>query len=377
MSQIYKRRWTTTTGKTREAYRIDFQVNGKWKQRQFKSKSAASLFVKSLTTYVEEEERPRDPTVAEVGELWIEACRIGRDGELPLEPDTVKGYEAFLRNHINPAFGEREITSLTRKEVALFRDQLLLKVARVTAKKILGALRSVCGHAIRHEILVADPTLKIGVRTGGRHKIQVAIPTKTEMTAIVAKAVALANGKSKQRRAAWTRYSLMLELMVYCGLRLSEVRGLPRHALSFQEAKLSIIQRADRRGRIGSPKSVRSRRTLYMPETLSQRLQEWVRTHNHELVFATATGLPQTGVNVRKRMWLRLLKLTECPLYHLHSTRHFFASRLIEKGCSPKELSEQMGHADEAFTLSTYGHLFKDAENERRRKERSNDLVLT
>jgi hypothetical protein len=36
-----------------------------------------------------------------------------------------------------------------------------------------------------------------------------------------------------------------------------------------------------------------------------------------------------------------------------------------------------MGHSDEAFTLRTYGHLFRDPETEARRRARANALVLT
>jgi integrase len=115
-----------------------------------------------------------------------------------------------------------------------------------------------------------------------------------------------------------------------------------------------------------------------MPEKLSARLKEWLNTHNHDLVFPSEkSGIPLFPENIRKRLWMELLRLTECPSYHLHATRHFFASRLIEKGCTPKELSAALGHADEGFTLETYGHLFHDAETERRRRERVNDMVLS
>lgn len=378
MTQIHKRTWVSKDGKTRESYRVAFRVKGKRRFKQFPSRSAATVFVRGLCVYIAAAEAAPDPTVSEVAADWLSACGRGLGGNQPLEPETITTYAGYVRNHIDPALGEREITSLTRKDVVQFRDETLKVVARITTKKILGALKSICAYAIDSEILHADPTLKIVVKLGGRHKAVVEIPTKKEMTGLVDKAFELAHAPGKERiNKTWTRYSLMLELLVYCGLRLSEVRGLPRTALDFKRHTVSITQRADRRGRIGPPKSVRSRRTLYMPDRLSQRLKEWIQTHNHDLVFPSASGNPLLPENIRRRLWDRLLSLTSCSPYHLHSTRHFFASRLIESGATVKEVSTALGHADEGFTLETYGHLFMDDESERRRKDRANSLMLT
>lgn len=378
MTQIHKRTWTTTKGKQKEAYRVPFQVKGERRFRQFKTKSAATAFLTRLGPTIDEMEQEPGPLIKEVAEDWLRACRVGRDGELPLEPYTIKQYKAYLDNHVIPFFPDREITKLTRLDCRKFRDALLLKgLARNTTKKIFGALKGVCMQALNDEIIKSDPTHRIVIRVGGRHKKDIDIPSKEEMAKLIAKARALSQGKSELRREQWTRYSLMLELAVYCGLRMSEVRGLPRTGLDFANGTVSVTQRADQFGRIGSPKSVRSRRTLYMPDELAKRLAVWVRTHNHDLVFPTEEGNPILHTNVRRRMWIRLLKICGLPIYNLHATRHFFASRLIEGGANPKELSNALGHADEGFTLSVYGHLFTDAESERRRKHRANSMLLT
>ena len=378
MSQIHKRSWTTKAGKKAESYRVPYRVNGVRKFKQLPTKSSALAFSRNLDAFIAEQERLPDPTVAEIAALWLAACRAGRDGEQPLEPETIRTYEGYVRRHIVPAFGQREITSLTRKDVIDFRDKLLMVLARITTKKVLGALKSICLHAINLEVLKTDPTLKVVVKLGGRHKSVIEIPSKAEMTKLVDVAFERSTRPGKLRmNKVWTRYSLILELAVYCGLRLSEIRGLPRHALNFDKGTLKVMQRADRKGRVGPPKSVQSRRTLYMPETLSLRLQAWLRTHSHELVFPSPSGKPLFPENIRHRMWDVLLELTSTPSYHLHATRHFYASRLIENGATPKELSAALGHADEGFTLETYGHLFHDAESERKRRDRANNMVLS
>ncbi|WP_216905909.1 tyrosine-type recombinase/integrase [Nocardia noduli] len=41
----------------------------------------------------------------------------------------------------------------------------------------------------------------------------------------------------------------------------------------------------------------------------------------------------------------------------MHALRHLFASTLLARGCSVKELAEFLGHSDPGFTLRTYTHL--------------------
>ena len=48
----------------------------------------------------------------------------------------------------------------------------------------------------------------------------------------------------------------------------------------------------------------------------------------------------------------------------VHSTRHTFASRCIERGMDPKTLSEILGHANVATTLNTYVHSNKKSKED-------------
>lgn len=378
MTTISKRKWTTKDGRVHEAYRVPVRINGKRKFRQFPTRSGATAFLHSLTKYVETTERKlNDPLISVVAADWLQSCRDGPNGEAPLEPETIKVYENYVRNHINVYFRDRHIGTIKRTEVKAFRTHLLnAGIQRITAKKILVALRSIFVFALDQETITTNPTQGITIKLGGRHTTHVTIPSKDEMTRLITSARRLAASKNKRIRKAWIRYSLMLELLVYCGLRLSELRGLPRKSINLKTGTIEIKQRADRAGRIGPPKSVRSRRRLYMPETLIPRLAAWLESHDFDLVFPSENGLPMAPENIRKRMWDKILTEAKVPPYNIHTTRHFYASRLIESNPSAKEVSVALGHADEGFTLRVYGHLFHDDETEQRRRDRVNDMVL-
>jgi integrase len=385
VASIFTRRWKTASGQERYAHVVQYTVDGRRKKRQFTSKKRAHAFAESVDKVRKEtivdKRAAATPTVQEVADDWLDACKRGRAGELPLEPETIKTYKGYVKNHIGPfacdkntTLGDLRIGALQRAHVRKFRDDLLASgLARITARKILIALKSIISHAIDAEHIDRDPSHKITIKLGGRTAAAspIEIHTPGDMRKIIKAARELAASNNKQTAKTWERYSLVIEVLVYCGLRPSELRGLPRTAFRDDENKLHIYQRADRSGIIGPPKTPQGVRTLYVPDDLSERLAAWLRTHNHELIFPCGGrhgGRPMYIENLRKRMWQHIQLVAEVPCYALYSTRHFFASRLIANGANVKEVSVLMGHSDEAFTLKVYGHMFKDAESEDRRR---------
>jgi integrase len=53
--------------------------------------------------------------------------------------------------------------------------------------------------------------------------------------------------------------------------------------------------------------------------------------------------------------------------YRLHDLRHFYASGLIHAGCDVVTVQRALGHSSASITLTTYSHLWPDA-NDRTRK---------
>jgi integrase len=380
MTKIYPTTWKAANGEVRSGYRIGYYVAGKKRFKQSTDLKKLQRFVRRLDSHITAEtieyKNKNSVLVSTVADDWLKACKVGKLGEPPLQPETIKTYTGYVENYIKPLMGSKRITEVTRKDCVDFRTKLLEECnTRITAKKIFVAFRSILDFAFHSELIDSDPSHKLTIKLG-RHYPRIEIHTKRNMAKIITLSCKLAGSTNERTKKTWTRYSLMLMLLVYCGLRLSELRGLPRDALDLKHAQLTVRQRADRAGRIGPPKSERGHRTLYIPDVLLEPLSSWLRTHNHTLVFPSASGAPLYQENIRKRMWTEIQTQAEVPHLHIHSTRHFYASRLIESGATVKEVSTDMGHADEAFTLRVYGHLFKDSESEKRRRSRVDSLVL-
>jgi integrase len=183
--------------------------------------------------------------------------------------------------------------------------------------------------------------------------------------------------KNNFMEKCWARYRPMIYLAGFSGMRPSEYRGLPWDNIS--KDRVAITQRADRTGIIGPVKSKAGKRTIFLPPLVTEMIFEWkdrCPDSDIDLVFPTDSGKPISLTNFRSGAWLPLMKETGFieiesvngresfrPKYTPYALRHYFASKLIEKGKDLKFIQEAMGHSKIEITLNVYGHLLKDRED--------------
>lgn len=78
------------------------------------------------------------------------------------------------------------------------------------------------------------------------------------------------------------------------------------------------------------------------------------------------TSSATSALTVVARAWRTAATAAESP-HRLHDLRHFYASGLIRSGCDVVTVQRALGHSSAAITLTTYSHLWPDA-NDRTRK---------
>jgi len=149
-------------------------------------------------------------------------------------------------------------------------------------------------------------------------------------------------------------------------------------------------------GKIGPTKSRAGRRTVYIPPSLVVLLRRWKLESGTALVFAMEEGRPECLANIHNH-WKPLQVAAGVvdtikdeqgrtvldgqgrplcqPKYNFHSLRHYRASRLIADGASLTEVQRELGHASATITLSTYAHLLKGDDEDKRRRERAERLA--
>jgi len=269
---VRKRTWTTGKGEAKEAWVVDYtDSQGTRRLKTFAKKRAADTFAAQARVEVGQGTHVADSasiTVADAAELWHTAVRNGRDGREPAEASTLRQYRTHIDLHIVPRIGKTKLSKLTAPTVASFRDELLESLSRPMARKVLVSLKGIVGEAQSRGLVGINAATSIKIGTGGRHKEEVPIPERKEVSVVIAKLNELATQKTERNAKAWRRWRAFMLTAIHSGLRASELRGLPWDDVDLKAGTIDVTQRADERGTLGPVKSGAGRRTVTIPATL-------------------------------------------------------------------------------------------------------------
>ncbi len=120
---------------------------------------------------------------------------------------------------------------------------------------------------------------------------------------------------------------------------------------------------------LGRPKTEYSRRkieygagTAYALSAHRKRQnEEWLaqgaKWVDHDLVFANTLGGGLAPNNMTRRHFLPAIKRAGVPTIRPHDMRHTAATLMLLGGVPVKVVSERLGHASVAITLSIYAHV--------------------
>ena len=160
----------------------------------------------------------------------------------------------------------------------------------------------------------------------------------------------------------------MFYLELVSGVRKGELVALLWDDLDIERKTISVSkQAAVRNGEITviRPKTETSVRRISIPqEAVDLLIQEHEKHPNNPYMFPSPkTGEmyhPDSVVNLHKKI------LKDAGLEHIrfHDLRHTFATMALQNGVDVKTVSSMLGHYDAGFTLRTYTHATRQAQDE-------------
>lgn len=354
---------------------------GKRRFKQFTRRKDADEFLLTVRGEVRHGTHVADSesiSVKKAGELWLQA--VDARG---LERSTANQYAQHVKLHIAPFIGAMKLSKLNIAAVRVFEDRLRNEGrSPVMVRKILVSLGSLLSDAqdrglvARNVVREKSKTRNSGAdrrnekRKKGKLKVGVDIPTTEEIRSIVG----VLEG----------RWRPLFLVAIFAGLRASELRGLRWSDVNLKKGEIHVSQRADRFNEIGAPKSEAGERTIPVPPIVVDALKAWKKECPQgalNLCFPTGAGTVEGLANIRRRGWAPTQikagvtintgqtddhgqPVVEAKYSGLHSTRHFFASWLINRkedgglGMPLKVVQSRMGHATINVTADVYGHLF-------------------
>jgi integrase len=299
---------------------------------------------------------------------WLPAQRA------QLRPSTLDSYERNIRLHVIPRLGNVALQQLAPEDLDGFYGELLASGRREGGGGLSNkTVRYV--HGILHKAL-ADAQRK---------------GTVLRNVAALADAPKLSSSKKREARV-WNAGELRAFLLgvgderahaafflaAHTGMRRGEVLGLRWADVDLDKARLSVRQAiisVAYQVKVSDVKTGTGRRTINLDTRTVGVLRAWRKAAlaermlvgpafaDNDLVFPRPDGTP-THPDAFSQAFDRAVVRLGLPIISLHDLRHTHATLLLRAGVPVKVVSERLGHASPAFTLTVYQHVIPGMQEE-------------
>lgn len=333
----------------RKPWRVDWIERRRHRTRRFSSRREAVIFAGDV------ERGSRAPAA---DRLTLKAWCLTwiTEAGLTWEPRTRKDRAAYLDRFVIPELGALRLGEIDRAEIRSWRAGLTRpphNASPYTADRALSVLSAALGVAVREGLIRENPCVGHG---------RLARPVQRRTAATLEQIERLrAHLDAPADRA-------MVSLLAYAGLRPSEARALRwadvgEHTLVVRAAISG--EGREKRTKTGSVRSVPLIRPL--ADDLGALLDARVGEADDVIVVlapdpaALVLGEPVDHRNWTKRVWRPACASAGVAITP-YQLRHTFASLHIAAGRNAWQVAALMGHSNPQMVLTTYGHLFAEAE---------------
>ena len=236
----------------------------------------------------------------------------------------------------------RDLLALTADDLAAYlADPLVMGKSPRSVARLQSALRHLWRGLVARGQALQDPTIGLDTPRIGR-------PLPKDLSEADVEALLAAPDVSTP---LGQRDKAMLELLYACGLRVSELTGLPLAALNLRGGFLRVMGKG------------RKERLVPLGETAADWLQRYLDEGRPALVKTTvpALFLTQRGEAMTRENFWHLIKRYAMQAgvssaVSPHTLRHAFATHLLNHGADLRVIQLLLGHSD-LSTTQIYTHV--------------------
>lgn len=336
--------------------------------------------------YLETQQRPCTRTRRTVKEVYAEYCKNGRTDRAY---GTIRKQDSLWNNHICHRFGNRYVDEISVGEVVDYLSELYYTehFSYMYVEAFLKMFYLIFGQAYSRNYLDVDNYNKLCVNKDTKiHMPKVKAEDDTEIVSFSQSELSLLDEYFKGTNAE-TAYMLGR----YCGLRINECYGLKWSNVDLEKGTILIdrqMQYQDGVIKLVAPKTINSKRVLYMNDTLKlylttlaarraedmerykvQRMQKQTYItdlgggviSSLDLVNTLSDGKMQTVNSMKYHS--RTIKERLGIDFKYHHLRHTYGTRLAEMNTPTHLLQKQMGHSYIHTTQRYYIAISKEGIN--------------
>jgi integrase len=236
-----------------------------------------------------------------------------------------------------------------------FKEVKLTAVDRPTARawamkhhSCLSAVRAMFGDAVRDGLVDINPFSELRL-PGSRGRKDIVALTELQLAALAD--VALAD--EMELGEFGREYRAMVLFAGYVGLRPGELFVLQRDDIVGEHC---TIERALSSTREVGPTKTGRPRTVVVPPPALAALDQDVPPHRSGLLFCSPTERRWSQPS-HHRYWSLLRRFAGRPGLDFYELRHAAATMLLERGLTPWDVAQQLGHTDGGqLVMELYGH---------------------
>jgi integrase len=252
----------------------------------------------------------------------------------------------IVKKHLLPAFGERDVGSLSREELLKFRSELAKVKGRkkeTLSPRRINAIMNVMSLVLNEasdRYKFTTPYYNIKSLRIPRSEVEPF--TLTEVSQI------LGTVREDFRDYYTVRF--------FTGMRTGEVDGLKWKYVDFERRLISIRETIVMGIEGEDTKTIESNRDIQMSQVVFDALaRQKARTaHFRNYVFCNQEGHSLDHNNVTKRVWYPLLRYLGLNPRRPYQTRHTAATLWLASGEAPEWIARQMGHTTTEMLFKVY-----------------------
>ncbi len=311
--------------------------------------------------------RPKRYTIGELVPYWYENYKRNKHS-----PTTTQVQLVYIKLHIVPQLGSYYLHQLKTIDVQKFINFLSKEGNRSklkyssnfgkplsawTIKKIRALLLAAMNAAVREGLIEKNPVIDTEAIPVPTIKMGYFTPTQQKE---------FLDGTQK------FRFHIAYQMLFYTGCRRSEILGLSWDHVDFTNAVIHIQQVLVSIDGIpflkSYPKTKSSVRTIPLHPHLNKILQSHKKKQDQEkknclnwnnknnLVFVNIDGSPHNPTYFLHNFKNAIRKLNLPANLHVHSTRHTFATNLLQLGVAISDIQHLGGWSDTRILLEIYAH---------------------
>ena len=315
--------WHTIKGTRKDAAAFERQSKEKLSRGTYISRSARKTF-------------------EQVAELFLQDC-----ADRNRRTSTRLNYKSVLDCHLLPEFAPREVGAIRRSDAAEFFSNLRAKGSSVELiNRCIRVMKSVLFFALERELVERNILQRFRPFEGGARQSKRGAFSESEVQDLL--------------KAARPKERALIGLLCLTGVRPGEAFALREMDVDLEVGAAHIRRNWDWRGKMFTePKTNAGRRSVALSGWLVAELTTYLSTRERKsdaLLFATRTGQPLNPSNVRRDVWLKLIKRAGVRAFDMYSLRHTFASLGRVSGEAAFNVARAMGHSRSTLVDEVYAH---------------------